>query len=259
MAIFLCLGTCSLAFDAAAQDDSISTDRPDIVDSSDVVPRKALQFEVGTSYARDTHSSAQITQFSTPLLIRYGLTSNFELRFATDGRVVQHMRATNVDATNRGFGDLSLGFKWHIDDGKPATPRPAIAMELSAEFPTGSDNFKGDGVRPTLRGIAEWVFSDSVSLGLMSGATYDRSSLHDFWNGVLATSVDFAPTESLRGFVEVAGQQLAHAQDGGVILTADTGLAYVLTRATQVDFAIFRGLNATTPNWTIGAGFSIRL
>ena len=72
--------------------------------------------------------------------------------------------------------------------------------------------------------------------------------------GILAGVVGKSLTDNLRGFVELSGQQIASDKNGGSVLTADTGLAYLLNNAMQVDMAVSRGLNKTTPDlaWTVG-------
>jgi len=256
--IFCFLSAIKFSLCAAADEDSISTDRPDVVDSSDVVAAGVLQLEVGANYQRNDNVDPRTRTVTTPMLIRYGIGSDFELRLGTDGHVTQETHGADGESTDRGYADLSLGFKWHISDGAVSTHRPAIAIELNTEVPSGSGTFKGAGALPSLRAIAEWEISDSASIGVMSGAVFNRSATHRFWSGILATSADASITETMHGFVEIAGQQFAHADDGNVLATLDTGLTYLLSNSIQLDCAIFRGINHSTPNWNFGAGISVR-
>jgi hypothetical protein len=255
------LALCVLAFSSAAfaDEDAISTDRPDFVDSTDVVGRKALQLEVGVGYALDDHGGQRSRTFTAPALVRYGVTPTLELRIGDDGWTEAQVGDSIGTSTQRGVADLSIGTKWHASDSSPAMHRPAIALELTAVIPSGSADERGDGVRPSVRGIAEWELDHSLSIGVMTGAKFDRSQTHRFWSGLLATSLEAGFTENLHGFAEIAGQQFAHANDGGVLASFDTGLTYLLTKSIQIDCAIFLGLNRNTPNWNLGAGFSVRM
>jgi len=252
---------CGFAFSSAvvADEDAISTDRPDFVDSSDVVGRSALQLEIGVGYTHDDHDGQRSRTFTTPIVVRYGIASDWELRVGADGWTNQQTRDSAGTITQRGISDLLLGTKWHVSDSAPSKQRPAIAFELAALIPSGSTDERGDGVRPSVRGIAEWELDHSLSIGVMTGATFDRSQTHRFWSGLFATSLEAGLTANLHGFAEIAGQQFAHANDGGVLASFDTGLTYLLTKSMQLDCAIFRGLNRNTPNWNLGAGFSVRM
>jgi len=244
---------------AAADDEAISTDRPDFVESSDVIARGVVQIETGVNYERDSNASEPTRTYTTPTLLRVGLGSNLELRFETDGRTSQRTTTINGSSTETGFSDLSVGLKWHCNDGDAEHHRPATALLLHADLPSGSRAFRGVGVRPSLRGVAEWELSESTSIGVMPGVVFDQSEQHHFVSGIFAATAGHQLTGNLRGFIEIAGQQIAHAEDGGIILTYDTGLTYLLSKSVQIDCVLSRGANRNTAEWNVGGGISVRL
>ncbi len=241
---------------ADTADAALSTDRPDFVESSDVVGPGHVQLETGATWTRDAHPGVPRTiELGTPTLLRWGLSPSLELRAETDGLARTRIAG---QATTRGMSDLSLGFKWHQQDGNE-DGRPGVAWLVDAALPSGSAEYRGQGVRPAVRAVAEWDLPHDFSIGVMPGIALDtRADGHRFASGILAVTLgrDLAP--HWHGFLELAGQQLAAASDGGSVVTLDAGLAWAPRTDLQFDAAVFRGLTATSPTLQAGAGLSWR-
>lgn len=247
------MGVCcvGLLCSAARAEEAIATDRPDFVESSDVVGKGRFQLE--TSIAGDSSKidGLKVRGLSTPTLLRFGVSENIELRLETDGRL--RVRAGGV--TERGYADVSVGAKWHVQDGDEASGKPGIAWLFHADLATGSGPFRGQGTRPSVRLAAEWDLADGYGIGVMPGLYRDRNEQgRSFVGGILAVTLGKSFTDKLHGFVEVAGQQLASNKNGGSLVTFDTGLSYLISNDWQVDMAISRGLNKQSPDfqWTTG-------
>ena len=137
--------------------DAIVTDRPDFVESSDVVGRGRLQVETGVSHERSRMLGVRERSLATPTLLRIGLRDDWELRLESDGRTVLKTQDEPGAPTRRqtGYADVSLGIKWHMQDG--AGTRPSVGWLLHADIDSGSAAFRGNGVRPSLRMAAEWT------------------------------------------------------------------------------------------------------
>jgi hypothetical protein len=258
---FLGAGACLGIAPAAHAADPISTDRPDFVESSDVVGAGRVQIETGFSSERDRSEGVRSRTRSTPTLVRLGVTDGLEFRVETDGYVRHSERdlATGSAQRERGYADASLGVKWHMRDGDEASGTPGIAWLVHLDLDSGSRPFRGQGVRPSLRAVAEWDLPHDFSIGVMPGVVADRrADGKRFTAGILAVTLGKAWTPSWRTFVELAGQQLASRKNGGSIVTFDTGVTYLVNDAMQLDFSLSRGLNATTPDWQWGAGVSFR-
>lgn len=249
--------TCSLP--TWADDESIATDRPDFVESSDVVGKGRIQLEASVAWERDRQGSTRTRLGSTPTLLRVGVAEAWELRLETDGRLRQRTTDDSGTRSVRGWSDLSVGVKWHQRDGDEEAGTPGVGWLLHADLDSGSGAFRGQGVRPSLRMAAEWEFAGGWSLGVMPGIYRDRDdSGRHFVGGILAAVVGKSFTDQLRGFVEVSGQQLASAQHGGRVVTLDTGAAWLLTRDLQLDTAVSRGVSAAAPRWSWTVGLSTR-
>jgi hypothetical protein len=232
---------------AAQADDAISPDRPDFTNGPDVMAARRLQLETSAAWQRDATTRLR----STPTLLRLGVGHDLELRLETDGA----LRQRHPDASGR--GDLGLGFKWQMQDGDEG--KPGLGWLFDMTTPTGSGSFKGHGARPTLSFLAQWELPSGCSLGTMAGLVTERNDADQRYTAaLLSASLGFPLGEKLRGFAEIAGQQLASNRNGGNVVTAGTGLAWQLTNDAQLDAAVFRGLNHHTPDWSWTVGLSLR-
>ena len=242
-----------------AQDDEIATDRPDFVESAQVVGKGRFQIE--TSIARETHRSNGIktTLTSTPTLLRLGFDDNWEARIETDGRLWARAQGDGLTLRSNGWSDTSLGLKWQMQKGDDKTGKPGMAMLFHADLDSGSGEFRGKGVRPSVRFVAEYELANEMSLGLMPGIVFDKNEDGKrFTSGLFGIVLGKGWTEQWRTFIELSLQQIASSKNGGNVVTFDVGTAYLLNKHTQVDFVVSRGLNKNTPDWNLGAGFSIK-
>jgi hypothetical protein len=246
---------------AAWADDTISTDRPDFVESSDVVGRGRFQIETGFQSERANIDGVKTRTRTTPTLLRVGVSDTLELRAETDGFAWGSAQDPSTGATEhaRGFSDWSLGAKWHMQDGDDEKGTPSIAWLLHADLDTGSPAFRGRGVRPSLRLAAEWELPQDFSVGVMPGLVADQTTDgRHFTSGILAVTAGKAWTPQWRTFIEIAGQQLAARRYGGSVVTFDAGATYLVTHSVQLDVAVSRGLNDTSPDFVWGVGLSAR-
>lgn len=240
---------------ARADDDAIATDRPDFVESSDVVGKGRVQIETSLAWERDRQGGVKTRLDATPTLLRLGIGESWELRFETDGRLRQRTTEAGVTTRERGWSDLSVGIKWHQRDGDEEMRTPGLAWLLHVDADSGSGPFRGEGLRPSLRLVAEWELPGGWSAGVMPGLYRDRNEQgRRFTGAILAGVVGKSLTDQLRAFVEVSGQQLASRRNGGSVVTLDAGLAWLLERNLQLDVAVARGINKNAPDlgWTVG-------
>ena len=249
-AIALALSSGALAH---AGDDTISTDRPDFVESSDVVGAGRFQLETGLTGDRTTRDGITLRTLTTPTLFRLGLGETTELRLETDGWTRE--RIGGGPATH-GWSDLSLGIKWHVQDGAGAAP--GVAWLLHVDTATGSRDFRGEGLRPSLRAAVEWDLPEDFSLGVMPGVYMDRVGGRRFAGGILAATLGKEWSPRWHSFVEVAGQQLVSKRNGGSVVTLDAGVAFVATPTLQFDVEASHGLTDAAPDVEAGVGMAIK-
>jgi outer membrane putative beta-barrel porin/alpha-amylase len=241
----------TLAGSAAAQTPTIATDRPDFVESSQTVGRGRFQFETSVSSDVTNHAGARETVWGAPTLLRLGVSERVELRFETDGfqRVTQS--AQGISSTVSGMADAALGIKWHVREG--------IGVLVHADLPSGSPMFRGIGVRPSLRGVAEWELPGNMSLGLMPGVVYDADDTgRRFVTGLFGATLGKAWTSTFRMFVEYSAQELKPSAYGEDVITYDLGAAYLLRHNWQLDAAVSLGA-AAAPDMSFTVGLSALL
>lgn len=240
--------------------DSIATDRPDFVESSDVVGRDRQQVEVGLSYERESADGVSVWAFTTPALLRIGLTDTWEARIETDGWMQVGTRVDGVSFKESGLADAAVGAKWHFHDAThyPAGNSPSMALLFHVDLPSGSKKFRNVGVRPSVRMVAEWEVGESASVGVMPGVIRDRDELGSYTAFILAATMGFDINADLHGFVEIAGEQFASSEHGGNIINYAAGVSHLLDDDTQLDAVVKVGANENSPDWGVGVGFSHR-
>jgi hypothetical protein len=246
---------------ARAAADTISTDRPDYVESSDVVGKGRVQIEAGFQSERDSSDGVKTRTRTTPTLLRLGFNDSTEFRVETDGLTLQRSDdSTQGTSSNaRGWSDVSLGVKWRVQEGDEEKGTPGMAWLLHADIDSGNSAFRGQGIRPSLRFVAEWDLPHEMSIGVMPGVVLDRNEGGKrFASGIFAVTLGKSWTPVWRTYVEVAGQQLASKSDGGSIVTFDTGVTYLVNDSLQLDLSLSRGLTPESPDFSWGVGASIR-
>ena len=237
------------AHDACAAE-PIDTDGPDFVESSEVVGKGHFQFEADVVSERNRRDPVHRTTLSTPTLLKLGVTATVELRLQTAG----WMRVTTspvgaASSVETGTGDTAFGAKWHTQDRDAAAGTPAVSWILHFEAPTGSDGFKGHGIRPSLRSVITWDLPHDLALGLMPGFKYDSTpDGHRFVSGIFGAVLNKRWNENFRTFIEISAPQIARSADGGVLMSWDVGAAYLVTHDWQIGLRAGVAANKNTPS-----------
>jgi Putative MetA-pathway of phenol degradation len=209
-------------------DDLINADRPGIADGSTTVGRGTVQLELGAE--RDDFSDTHA--LSTPLLLRYGLASDLELRVETEGW--EHT------PSGSGFNPVSAGVKWHVFD------KPSLGL-IARVFPkSGSGAFRSDRTAADLRLAADINLGQKWSLNPNIGVAREETT-----EGTAALTVQYNISERLNVFADGGWQ--SHA------LNVDAGTAYIVGRHTQLDFSVGWGAHgAGLPRVWWAAGIARR-
>ena len=249
--VFAFMGTVTPVF---AEEEAISTDRPDFVESSNTVGKGRVQIETSVAFERDKLAGVRTTLRSTPTLFRFGVAEKLELRVETDGA----LSLRENGRTTSGTADTSLGAKWQFVEGDEKAGTPGMAALLHVDLASGSGIFRGDGTRPSLRWVTEWELPGEVGFGIMPGIFRDTGPRGKFTGLIMAATLSKGWTEQFRTFVEIAGRQITSNKNGGSFVTFDAGAAYQLSKDMQVDISFSRGLNERSPDSSVGVGLSIR-
>jgi len=228
-------------FPGTAASQSIGTDRPDFVESSSTVGKGSVQIEGSVAFDETTTAGTEVENFTTPFLFRVGIADNWELRLESDWFVRNTVEAGTTETTTQGVSDFAVGVKWAFFAPESGSA-PAMAVLVHADLPTGSDDFQGDGTRPSLRVVAEWAIAGDWGIGIMPGITYYRAGGERFVSGIFGAVVGKGLTDSFRVFAEIAYEQIASDQDGGTVGFVDFGGTFLLNPRWQLDAAAIVGI-----------------
>lgn len=240
---------------AWAEDDTIVTDRPDFVESSQSVGKNRFQIETSFAFEKTRDGASKQYVNNTPTLLRFGVSETVELRLETEGYM--HARGTGGSGDRQsGWADTSLGVKWHTHDGEGL--RPAVGWLFHTDIDSGSAAFRGKDIRPSLRAVFEWELPQDWSLGIMPGLVREKDDSGRYTAGLLGLVIGKSLNDQLRIFFEVAGHQLASDSHGGDLVTYNSGFAYLLTKMIQADFAISAGANDRSPDLAATVGLSMK-
>jgi hypothetical protein len=223
----------------------IETDRPDVTNSSIVLPVGSFQNENGINFSRQ--NAAQVFD-GTNSRLRLGIAPCFEvlLDLPTD---VTAFRGQGPS----GFTDLAPAVKWQIS---PIPDKFDLSLTVGVGLPTGAVAVAGPGTQPYLQ------FPWSIELGsgwaitgMVTNFFVPADPVNRYTNQSTFTierqfgERTFLFAEYVGGFPVVGGNSQLFNSGGG----------YRITDTQQIDFHIGVGLNRNSPAYILGVGYSFRI
>src|ERR1700682_2988634 len=147
--------------------DEISTDRPDVTNSSLVVPAGSLQIENGVNFsARDGSRFVD----GTNTRLRAGIANCLEVLVD-----VPTYFANVRGPEGSGFSDVAPALKWQIS---PVPGKIDLSAVFGVALPTGLAGIAGRGAQPYLQFPWSWELRSGWGLsGMFTEFTSDRSRL----------------------------------------------------------------------------------
>jgi hypothetical protein len=238
------------AFAAAAEqcpqeESPIETDRPDVTNSSVVVPQGSFQSENGINFSQ---REGDHTFDGTDSRLRWGVAPCLEILVD----IPTYFAALRAPL-NSGFSDVVPAIKWQIS---PLPGKIDLSATLGAGLPTGTKAIAGPGVQPYL----QFPWSRQLSGGWsVNGMLTNFFTPADPTNKIstettLVLEREFAERAFL--FIEYVGDYHVH---GGPSYLFNSGGGYRITPTQQIDFHIGIGLNDIAPAYIFGMGYSFRL
>jgi hypothetical protein len=223
----------------------IATDRPDVTNSSLVVPVGSLQSENGVDLV--SGGGARVLN-GTNTRLRLGLSPCVELLVD-----LPSYSAGIQGPANWGFSDLSPALKWQIS---PLPGKFDLSVTTGVGLPTGASRISGPGAQPYLQFPWSLELSEDWAVNGMVTEFFRPS---DPANKFLSQCT-FVLERKLGRQTDLFVEYVANVGWGGTTSQLiNSGLAYRTTPTQQVDFHVAFGLDRNAPNWIVGVGYSFRL
>jgi hypothetical protein len=224
--------------------DEISTDRPDVTNSSLVVPTGSLQIENGVnSSARDGSRFVD----GTNTRLRAGIANCLEILVD-----VPTYFANLRGGEGSGFSDVAPALKWQIS---PIPGKVDLSAVFGVALPTGSASIAGRGAQPYVQFPWSWELHDGWGLSGMLTEFVRPSEPTSKLVTEATFVIDKKVTERASLFVEYVGD---YPVNGSPAHLVNSGGLYRLTPTQQVDFHVAVGLNHNAPSYIVGVGYSVR-
>src|ERR1700676_706652 len=224
--------------------DEIDTDRPDVTNSSLVVPAGSLQSENGINLSQ--RDGGRLVD-GTNTRLRAGISNCLE--FLVDlPTYVANVRAPQ----NSGFSDVTPALKWQIS---PIPGKVDLSAVFGVALPTGSASIVGRGAQPYLQFPWSWELQSGWGL---SGMFTEFIRPSDPTSKLITEAtfvIEKKVTERASLFVEYVGDYPANGSPAQLL---NSGGVYRLTPTQQVDFHVAVGLNHNAPSYIVGVGYSVR-
>lgn len=224
--------------------DKIATDRPDVTNSSLVVPVGSLQSENGVNFsARDGGRFVD----GTATRWRLGIAPCLELLVDLPSYVA------NIQAPgNSGFSNVAPAIKWQVS---PIPGKFDLSLVVGAALPTGAVDIAGRGPQPYIQMPWSWELRDGWGVSGMLTEFFRPSEPKIKRISEATFVVERKMTDKASLFVEYVGDYPENASPSQLL---NSGLAYRLTPTQQVDIHIAFGLNHNAPSYIVGLGYSFR-
>jgi Putative MetA-pathway of phenol degradation len=225
--------------------DEIATDRPDVTNSSIVVPVGSLQNENGVNFSmRDDGRTID------------GTNSRWRLGIAPCLEILVDLptyAAPLQGPASSGFSDVSPALKWQIS---PVPGKVDLSVVFGAALPTGSVEIAGRGVQPFLQFPWSWELHDGFSVSGMFTEFFRPYDLTARSITETTFVLEKKLTERYSLFTEYVGD---YPQGRSPSQLWNSGAVYHVDRTQQVDFHIAFGLNHNAPTYIVGVGYSFRI
>jgi Putative MetA-pathway of phenol degradation len=253
--VVACFGLAALVWLAAAQAaaaaeacptsaDHIVTDRPDVTNSSIVVPTGSLQAENGINLS--SREGARLVD-GTNTRLRLGVAPCVELLID-----LPSYTAAIRGRASSGFSNVAPAIKWQLS---PLPGEFDLSATAGVGLPTGATAIAGHGVQPYL----QFPWSRELAAGWGVSGMFTTFFTPSDPNSKITVEPTFVLEKEIgeraEVFIEYIGDYRQHAGPAHLL---NSGAAYRLTATQQIDFHVGFGLNHNAPSMIFGLGYSFR-
>ncbi|MDA9435504.1 transporter [Bradyrhizobium sp. CCBAU 51627] len=222
----------------------IATDRPDVTNSSLVVPDGSIQIENGVNTSGQ--SAAKSFDGSNSRL-RFGVAPCLEVLVDVPSYIGR--LAGPVDT---GFTNITPAVKWQIS-GLPESANLSVVSGVG--LPTGTPAISGSGHQPYLQVPWSYELGSGWGISGMFTSFFRPSDLANRQTSETTFVIERKVNEKVALFAEYVGD---FPSRGASTALFNVGGGYLLNRTEQIDFHLAFGLNRNSPDYIVGVGYSYR-
>jgi hypothetical protein len=233
------------AYSCPTGKDEIATDRPDVTNSSLVIPVGSFQSENGVDFRGQ--NGGQILD-GTNTRWRLGIAPCLELLID-----LPTYFATFRGPGSSGFTDVAPAIKWQVS---PIPGKIDLSLVAGVALPTGAITIAGPGAQPYLQLPWSWELGDGWGLSGMFTEFFRPSDVAAPRTAETTFAIEKKVTEKASLFVEYVGD---YPENAGPSQLLNSGGLYQLSPTQQVDFHVAFGLNHNAPSYIVGVGYSFRI
>lgn len=258
----------------------INTDRPDFTDATYSVGKGVTIWESGYTFrsVKDYEAQNHQTRRSIPeVLVRYGVTDEFELRLKWNGYEMSDTHDLSSGLRTKTFGsdDLYIGMKYELLQQKVFIPM--VTLLTGSTLPTGTNGVSSNALQPFVNVVAGWGIRRWLYLKASTGIDWQRISVSTLLGGGSeplaptfltgrdsvhlyhgSASLLFQASKHVGGFVEYFNLSTTQAADNRPANYFDAGLYIYATTNVQFDVRFGKRLSDRINEIFTGAGFSVR-
>ena len=240
--------------------------QPFITDDADTTPKRKFHFEFSNEFDWLQRSAfPAVRQNTADFEIAYGVIEDVEISVAAPLLTIFNESGTTPGRVS-GIGDMSVSVKYNFLKETEGSRRPAMAVTVNLEIPTGDINRQlGSGLTDVfINGIVQKSLTTKTKLRLNSGILFSGNTTTGAIGirsrGTVLTSTgslvrQFSPRLQLGA--ELAGAFAGNAQLGKGQLQTMFGGNYQFRSNASFDFGLVAGKYDGSPRFGVQVGISI--
>jgi len=227
----------------------IVTDRPDVTESSSVIPKNSFQIESGMICQKSGEANFNPIIISAPsTLFRYAPSKYFEIRLISQYQNYISFNPSDFPNIASGFNDIELGTKIQLFRNETSNTEIAFLTHLSV--PTGTSGLSNDYASINKIAVSHGV-TDYLGIGYNLGYRYDFNGLSTL---LYSLSIGYSINDKFGFYVEPYGD-ITEFNDH--LININGGLVIKVKDNLQADFAFGTGINHIMNFYAIGFGWNI--
>lgn len=245
---------------------SVSAQQPFVTDDADTTPRRHFHFEFSNEFDLLSRSSfPNLKQNTADFELDYGLFDHVEI--GIESPVLSIFNAVGTGPTRvTGIGDTNLSLKYKLLEELPESRRPALAIAVNLELPTGDVSRQlGSGLADLyMNGIVQKSLNARTKLRLNGGILFSGNQTTGVvgiktrgtvFTGGSSVVRQFTPKLTLG--VELAGAVTKTFALGKGQLQGMVGGNYSVRDNLTFDFGIVVGKFSASPRVGAQVGLSV--